>query len=263
MTYCIPIKRGCGTRTKGALYFTTGIDSAGGKVVEDFLICPPVPAPDRINLTPLGVRLFVRENEAGEFVTHIADWVGSDSYPNVADFIEEVRRFGLSRKIPQTIFKQKKVWGYDRVLRKSVEMLTPPFTAESHIFLAHRRAFIENGICYVQDVPFACPTETDEHVPGTTGDDLHCLGLCYQDVEGGNAIPGHLFPRAVMRTMPSFKYVGYAPPSPGVGQYSEQPAFFASFPCTALELVAGNAAQNASAAAAAGAHNLPLRIVNQ
>ena len=80
-TGAIAVRRGCGTRKKGGIYFETGLGSYG-KPLEHFIIDPPILVNDW-SLSPLGVQLVERDG-----VTHIVDWVGSEHYPNVADYLE-------------------------------------------------------------------------------------------------------------------------------------------------------------------------------
>jgi hypothetical protein len=88
--------RGCGTRVKGGIYAECKL-SPFGMPIEHFLIDPPNPIPDDLGLTPVGVKLFERDG-----VFHILDWVGSAHYKNVADFIEETRNFGASRRLSKS-----------------------------------------------------------------------------------------------------------------------------------------------------------------
>src|SRR5579862_2920010 len=93
-TKAIPVIRGCGQRVKGGLYIECGL-SAGGQPLEYFLIDPPQLLDGRaLGITPVGTKLI----EFGG-ATHVVDWVGSKSYKGVCDFVEEVRKFGLSRRI--------------------------------------------------------------------------------------------------------------------------------------------------------------------
>lgn len=82
--------RGCGTRTEGGLYLEVGL-SRYGWPVEYFLSDPPHPyEPD--------VKIGQQIVERGE-THHIIDWVGEQHYPYPVDIIEEIRRYGLSRKV--------------------------------------------------------------------------------------------------------------------------------------------------------------------
>ncbi len=88
-------ERMCGAgRTAGGVYLECGL-SAGGRPIEEFLIDPPVPVnPDDLGLSHIGVMI---TNEG-----HVIDWIGESHYPYPADFVEEVRRMGVSRKVSQT-----------------------------------------------------------------------------------------------------------------------------------------------------------------
>lgn len=253
----IAVERGCGTRTEGGMYLTTGMGS-GGSPLESFLICPPHPVPVTMGLTPIGVRLFAVQNDAGEFVTHIADWVGSASYLNVTDFIEEVRRFGLSRKIDGSILAQANITAFDKATRKTITIATPPLTSESRIFLCHSRAFIDNPNAFLAaGADLKCPKYYPEHVTGGA-EEVFCLGLAYENVEGGN--PGQIYPDGVYREMPSFGYYANKAPAGVTAVYSAQPAFFAKFPITMIEIVSGTDVQNAANAANAAKAKLPSRV---
>jgi hypothetical protein len=88
------IVRGCGKRKQGGVYLECGMsdDPRFGKPLEYFLVDPPKAFEPDIKL---GVELV--EGQDGH--THIIDWIGSEHYPFATDFLEEVRRFGLSRRV--------------------------------------------------------------------------------------------------------------------------------------------------------------------
>jgi len=95
--------RGCGRKRKeGGLYASMGLGEDGIHL-SNFMLDPPVPF---LNGEP-----FQGVHEAPEYITtgwdtdeHLVlmDWVGEGGYATVPDFIEEVRRFGMSRRIPST-----------------------------------------------------------------------------------------------------------------------------------------------------------------
>ena len=91
------IVRGCGTRQMGAAYLEVPSDE-GGQPLEYFLVDPPHKLNDEtraaMGLTAIGTTMIERGGQ-----THALDWVGAEHYPNVADFCEETRRFGVSRRI--------------------------------------------------------------------------------------------------------------------------------------------------------------------
>jgi hypothetical protein len=82
------------------VYFETMLAPAGeGHPVECFIKDPPMLLDTQaIGLTPIGTKIISMNG-----VNHVFDWVGTSHYPNVADFVEEVRRFGASRRAAQNI----------------------------------------------------------------------------------------------------------------------------------------------------------------
>lgn len=124
--WSIPVNRGCGYRIEGGVYWDLGM-SRYGKAVEDFLIDPPkIVDLDALGVTPRGVHLIEKNG-----VWHILDWVGAENYPNVADMVEEIRRFGLSRRLSDKLDFSK-------------------LTKDSRILLIHPRAFIRNIHDYIE-----------------------------------------------------------------------------------------------------------------
>lgn len=109
--------RGCGKRQTDGLYICSGL-SEFGKPLENFLIIPP------LNCRKIGLKwsrnFQVTKDKGG--VWHLIDWVGENNYPCVWDFIEEVRRKGVSRRINKS---------FD--LRK--------LTRQSRIYFAHPKAY--------------------------------------------------------------------------------------------------------------------------
>lgn len=91
--------RGCGTRTLGGVYATTQMGSSG-QPLDWFLLDPPIVLDwSAIGVSPIGVSLL--PDTAG--VYHIWDWVGEAHYPLPADFVEEVRVMGMSRRLPRNL----------------------------------------------------------------------------------------------------------------------------------------------------------------
>ena len=225
MIPAIAAPRGCGaTRAKGGIYFECGLDP-NGTPIEEFLIDCPSLVPPGLGITPRGVSLI----EIGG-VSHVVDWVGSEYYGNVADFVEEAQRLGLSRRLPSTL---------------DFSRLTPA----SRILLIHARARVENASLYG---PFPCPKTL--HEPGSDA----CIGAWWEDVDGGTAVPGSSNPRAVTRTMPSFVYRARRRPDGLTPRYV--PGFFASFPASRLAVVKGG---DGRALVAALKARLPVTEVDQ
>lgn len=88
------VERGCGYREKGGAYLECGLDEDGAPV-EAFLIDPPTEFHTDVQI---GQQLVSRDG-----VTHVLDWIGSSHYGFPCDFIEEVRRYGMSRRISRNL----------------------------------------------------------------------------------------------------------------------------------------------------------------
>lgn len=166
------ITRGCGKRQQAGAYLEVPT-GPNGKPVEHFLCDPPYPIDKReTGISPIGVTLFPDKDKLvapGVKLHHVLDWVGSDGYPNVADFVEEVRRFGVSRRIARTA----------------------DFSGLGHgskLYLAHSRAVIENYAEHygkiIEPRSGICPKALPEH-NGPDFPDECCAGLWWNDVEGG------------------------------------------------------------------------------
>lgn len=208
MVHAIPVVRGCGTRKQGGIYAECGL-SPNGSPIETFLFDPPILVPADLRVPAIGVTTIERDG-----VTHIVDRVGMADYPNVADMVEEIRRFGLSRRIPSTF---------------SFEKLTP----ESRIFLVHDRAWVSPMSIYQE---WFCPKHMPSHAPEMAPD--ICSGVWWQDVVLGEPVAGVNDPRLVLRKMPSFTYTARA--RPAASDIQERQAFFASFPLSRLAVVRGD-----------------------
>ena len=224
----IPVVRGCGSRVKGGIYLECGL-GPGGSPLEDFLICPPLLLDVKaLGITPVGTKLIKRGS-----AWHVVDWVGEEYYPNVCDFTEEIRKFGLSRRLAKNTDFSK---------------LTP----ESRILLLHSRAYVANFDdfdavwAYSEDSrpghPFPrCPKgivgHDQENAPGC------CTGVYWQDIVGGTEVAGSKVPRRCERMMPSFRYHGSARPADVAPEYL--PAVFASFPISRIVAVQSTAREDA------------------
>lgn len=210
----IPVERGCGEREQGGVYAEFGVapDGAG---LEDFLIDAPL----CIDLAALGVRPIGVSLVCRQGVWHVIDWVGLEHYPNVADFVEEVRRFGVSRRLPRSL---------------DFSRLTPA----SRLLLVHARAHVDNFHAYADrwigrgTKRGTCPKRLEEHMQHDYP--LMCAAIWWQDVVGGRVLDP-VAPRIVHRTMPSFSYIAAAAPQGVQAHYL--PAVFASFPVSRLVLV--------------------------
>ncbi|MCD0164108.1 hypothetical protein IHN32_01085 [Deinococcus sp. 14RED07] len=128
-------RRLCGSgRTAGELYLECGM-VRGGSPIEDRLMDLPLEVdPVEMGVSAIGISTFMDEHG----VTHVLDWVGADSYPEMADFIEEARRKGVSRKVSRTA-------------------PLGDLTAQSCLYLLHPRAVVTNASTLATPADFACP----------------------------------------------------------------------------------------------------------
>jgi hypothetical protein len=225
----LSVERGCGNRVKGGVYIESGL-SKFGLTIYFFLQDPPIVVDaNALGITPRGVKLIERNG-----VWHVLDWVGSEFYPNVLDFVKEVQAFGLSRRLPATMDFSK-------------------LTEDSRIILLHARASVRNPQAFYAHV---ARTE-DKHFPCPCGKPIHrrifdqldggvpaeaCVQFWWEDVEGGESMGDG---RTVKRSMPSFFYEARSRPQ-GVSPAYEL-AIFASFPCSRIVVVDDGEGENGKA----------------
>lgn len=88
--------RRCGSRISGGIYLEVPL-SEYGEPLESFICDPAIRLPADLAVPERGVVL--RSGADGRMM--LLDYIGENNYPNVADFIEEVRVQGLSRRIPE------------------------------------------------------------------------------------------------------------------------------------------------------------------
>lgn len=233
--------RGCGTRVPGGVYATTPT-SPWGREVEEFLVDPPRPVdPDGLGLSHIGVKL-IRDAKG---VTHVLDWVGKKHYPNVADFVEEVRAIGMSRRLPKSL---------------NFALLSQ----ESKIILVHDRAWIQNAHDYyvaeagVEVGRFtACPKHLDAHKPDRALD--MCARLFWQDVDDPVAAEwAEEGSRRIERELPAVDYDALLPPEGVKPEY--RPAIFASFPIVRLQVIRAEDDAHQGALKAASAARIGIDI---
>ncbi len=276
--------RQCGHRKEGGTYATCGL-SPYGMPLEHFVTCSPVPInADDFNLANVGVKLVDIEEPCEvcqgakpvkksvkaryvevcsschgtgtETVTHVFDIVGKEYYPNVADFLEEARRMGVSRRLELEDARQ-----YARLSRRS------------RLMLLHHKAILGNPLPRVKETGYTeavrlmragCPKGLHE----LTGVDKKgallpdgyfsapapgCAALHWHLIEGGDAIPedrtvpqGGQTPKThtpldvpasgfVERKLASGSYRGYAIPEGYKPEFSL--GIFAVFPLTKIQVV--------------------------
>jgi hypothetical protein len=91
------VLRGCGERTPGGVYIECGL-SPVGRPFDDFLIDPPLALPAGMGKETLANKPQFWTDPESDAV-HLVIWVGEAHYPHLADFVEEAKRAGISRKI--------------------------------------------------------------------------------------------------------------------------------------------------------------------
>ncbi len=89
--------RGCGSRKAGGLYLVTEM-SPYGRPFNYFMLDPPVEYTGP-KFQGIQVSDYTIEGITGECVI-LLDMVGLEFYPTMPAFVEEARRFGVSRRIP-------------------------------------------------------------------------------------------------------------------------------------------------------------------
>lgn len=137
-------KRGCGTREAGGVYLTVGMGPFG-RPVEDFIV--DYPTPIDVTQTPVSAKgMHLVPWKDGRWL--LLDWVGESNYPSPADFVEEVRKHGLSRRIASN-------FPFESLRNKDV----------THA-LIHPRAVTLNAGEFNVPRPLGCPTHQHEDADG-------------------------------------------------------------------------------------------------
>lgn len=237
--------RGCGRRKEGGIYAECGL-SESGKPVEHFLVDPPLLVDaDALGLTSIGVKLIQVED-----IWHIFDIVGAEHYPNVADFVEEVRVMGASRRLAKTLDFSK-------------------LTLDSKLVLLHRRAQIDNAEAYFAPMgvwlpsSWYCPKhllehEVPDHLPGM------CAGLWWHDLERSGTEPlkerggAVTSPPRIKRRMPAFSYDAWARPDGIQPQY--RLAIFMILPITNLAVIRAQDGSHRESLQIAQRAHLPVEV---
>lgn len=221
--------RGCGTRVHGGVYAESKT-GPGGSPIELFLVDPPHPVDmEAMGISPIGVSLIEREN-----AWHIFDYIGEQHYPNVADFIEEARRFGASRRLPTTLNFSKLTDKSRLVLIHRKAIIQPDERMEYHLTRQNVIVGVPGG------TTSHCPKNIEAHKwPGMsdaeTGAEKFpanpmCAGLWWEDIDDGAMdLPDH---RPVTRQMPSFTYKGWRKPDGLLPRYAT--GIFCVLPITNL-----------------------------
>jgi len=226
------VERGCGVREPGGIYAVTLL-GPNGRPLNEFLFDPPISLGD-LAIAPRGVTILERPDGSGVF--DVYDWVGENGYPNVADMVEEIRRFGMSRRLGKSL---------------DFSLLTP---ASLH-FLIHPRAIITNAEDFYDVLeiewrdygnahPFTCMCDRKAHASYPYVDADYntretCASLWYDDVTKGEVSydPAD-YPRTVTRKSGSTTYTARHAPHDFTPTYA--PGIFVRLPIHRLEVVAGD-----------------------
>lgn len=253
--------RGCGdSRKAGGCYLELGL-GPGGRPVEDFLVCPPkllnfdVPAQGQMPIW--------RQVGEGQYVLHLLDWVGQEFYTNTSDFVEEVRRMGLSRLLAPHLLDAS----VDHPGTGQPVKVLEALTFDSRLYTAHAHAYIHNLTDY--PVTWTCPKHR-QHAPGEM-----CAGAWWWDVIKGQSLDEmrkasdsrvgqfELWAeddpapeRLVRREMPSFWYKAHRAPDGVTPEYS--PAIFAAWPIWRFAVVQGRYGEHDAAVSKLSALTLNL-----
>jgi hypothetical protein len=227
-------ERGCGERIAGGVYLETRL-SPTGHPLECFFMDPPGPVnTGGLGITPRGVSLITGEGG----VTHVWDLVGGDSYPNVADIIEEGRRLGFSRRIASTA-------DFSRLTRSSRLILLHP---RAIIFTDHQR-YLDAEQTIDGLLRSCCPqVVAGEHCgrrlgpAHPTAPDRLCGRYWYHDITGGvepdaaDSESGRAVEGEVQRTVGRTRYFAYPRPEGCVPEY--RVGIIGAFPISGLAVVA-------------------------
>jgi len=239
--------RKCGRRIYGGIYVTLGTDDRGLLTIEDTLIDPPVPIDaQKIGLSPIGVALIERGG-----VYHLLDWVGETHYPQPVDFIEEARRYGVSRRVPKTLDFAK-------------------LTHESRLIVVHPKAYIANYDLYYSKMPWrpddwACRCDKPHHNTRSIPKEM-CINLLWDDAEQDDSQSTH-------KHHDGYTLIEHATPMGDTYAVGERPfdiapeyrlAIFASFPLDGITVIRDPFQGTHNAAAqTAGASGLNVSIEDE
>jgi len=237
------IRRGCGYRQAGGIYSVCP-SSPLGEPLENFLVDPPRKLdPTAVGLSPIGPVMLPRPGGVD-----ILDWVGSGYYPNVADFLEETRRLGMSRRLPKNL---------------DFSLLGPG----SRHLLVHSKAWVSNAEEWYSwwrkhfgERHWPCPKRFPEHCSMLMEEP--CAHIWWIDVEGGtpqlNAQHGE-----ITRQIGDVVYAAQSRPAE-IGEPNYALALFAAFPIARLEIVRDELADtHETALQQAGRARLPVLVCNE
>jgi hypothetical protein len=200
-------QRACGRRVAAGIYAETRL-SPFGEPVDSFIQCPPRPIDIEVwGLAPRGARLIEIEG-----IWHIFDIVSKADY-RVADYVEETRKKGASRRLSRVLDFSK---------------LSPG----SRLVLIHEQAIIQNYDRYPQPPLVCCPL--DIHLARL---DEMCAGLWWHDLPAFER-QGEAQDMPYIRTIPGgISYCAH--PRPAGVRPLYRHGIFLSLPVTNLTVISG------------------------
>ena len=230
------VVRGCGSRQPGGVYLVTALGERGVPL-EACVVDPPVPI-DAVatGLSPQGMALA----SSSKGTTVVMDWVGTKSYPNVADYVEETALFGSSRRIPANFDFARLGPGSRHVLVHPRAIVTnrqwlvahaSPWSDERSLLGRLRRR--RDGIF--------CPFKPQDH-PATA----MCAAYWWEVLLPGTVVfdadPAAFDEqcereRTVQREMPAFSYEGYTLPDRDIWVPQFALGAFLALPISRIEVV--------------------------
>ncbi len=219
-------------RTAGEVYVECGPRISGIPLRDLLVDLPQLVDAEEWGVSPIGMKAFQLDG-----VTHLLDWVGESHYPEVADFIEEAVRGGLSRKVSHT-------------------GPIGELTSESCLYLLHPRALITNAAALPAPAGFTCPCGKG-HVPAQG-----CLGWAWHAEPNVSVDPDAPGGPARRRLAQGAAYPVMTPSVPRHAEYAL--ALFLVAPITNLTVIQSpDAATMAERLAAAQKSGIPVFIADE
>jgi len=231
------ITRGCGTRVKGGVYAAVDF-SIFGAPVESFLFDPVLP----IDFDEMGLskRVPILREVGGSGELMLFDWVGETHYPNIADFIMEVKRMGFSRRLELPVSQYKKLHDKQKIVMVFPNAWMTKKALE-HYYYERAPMLAEDG--YKWDI---CPHDDHEH--RLQNKLVNCAGLHWNRVDYGSQkiddnfeARGLSSPRYVARTIGSTKYRAACSPNSALDEITVdqfKPGAVAMFEIKKLAIIA-------------------------
>lgn len=198
-----PYIAGCGVRRHGQAYLTTNMRE-WREVYElnHFVLDPPVLIGDKESLANWGLcdqgvaYIDQYDTATGKVITHAMTVVGRESYPNVADILEEWEAGWASTLVP--------------LIGNDIHKLTP----ESRLYIVHASGWMDNWKVYRDEYlktprpPCMLAKDDPVYCQHLDGDDM-CAGLHWQNVFTGVRYLKH--DRYVERTIGQTVYQAVGP----------------------------------------------------